>query len=164
MAKSKNKSKGNKNKEYVSKSNLVKNAVSDPKRPARGAKAPLIITDDMMSGSNHDLNTGNKQTIKPTSKSVVPQVKVEQPSNKKTLKPGEVVRGKVKWFDVQKGYGFIIDEHGNEVFVHYTNITSGKTYVGLDKNDTVEFAVKQGEKGIEASDVFVTVATTKDDK
>lgn len=163
MAKSKNKSKGNKNKEYVSKSNLVKNAALDPKRPARGAKVPLIITDDMMSGSNHG-NAGHKQTIKPTPKSAVPQVKVEPPSNKKTLKPGEVVRGKVKWFDVQKGYGFIIDEHGNEVFVHYTNITSGKTYVGLDKNDTVEFAVKQGEKGIEASDVFVTVATTKDNK
>ena len=162
MAKSKNKLKGNKNKEYVSKSNLVKNATAAT-RPARGTKASIIIADGM-TASNSNLNVGKKQTTKPTSKSSVSQVKVEAPSSKNTLKPGEVVTGKVKWFDVQKGYGFIIDEHGNEVFVHYRNITSGKTYVGLDKNDTVEFAVKQGEKGIEASDVFVMVATTKDDK
>lgn len=55
-------------------------------------------------------------------------------------------KGTVKWFNNQKGYGFISDESGKDVFVHYTglNMDGFKT---LDEGQAVEFEVTEGEKG-----------------
>jgi CspA family cold shock protein len=54
--------------------------------------------------------------------------------------------GVVKWFNNQKGYGFIARDSGGDVFVHYTAI-SGQGYRTLNEGDRVEFSVQQGEKG-----------------
>lgn len=63
------------------------------------------------------------------------------------------MRGKIKWFDAQKGYGFITAEDGKEIFVHFSSIESGRTYVGLDKEDTVEFEIGKNNKGPQAINV-----------
>jgi CspA family cold shock protein len=61
--------------------------------------------------------------------------------------------GTVKWFNSEKGYGFIAPEDGSaDVFVHYSAI-SGSGYRSLDENDRVEFEVKPGPKGPQANDV-----------
>ena len=61
-------------------------------------------------------------------------------------------KGTVKWFNHQKGYGFISDESGKDVFVHYTglNMDGFKT---LDEGQAVEFEVTEGEKGPQAVNV-----------
>ena len=60
--------------------------------------------------------------------------------------------GKVKWFNESKGYGFIQRDDGDDVFVHYSNIT-GKGFRTLKENDTVEFEVNEGSKGLQAVNV-----------
>ena len=72
-----------------------------------------------------------------------------------------VITGKVKWFDVTKGYGFIVDENGNEVFVHFSDIQSGKTYTGFDKNDKVTFEIKDGKNGPQAANVNIIPSNKK---
>jgi len=62
------------------------------------------------------------------------------------------VTGKVKWFSNVKGYGFIEQEGGQDVFVHYSSI-QGAGYKTLEEGDTVTFEVIQGEKGPQASSV-----------
>jgi CspA family cold shock protein len=64
-------------------------------------------------------------------------------------------RGKVKWFDGKKGYGFIEREEGGDVFVHYTAIKSDKEYKSLEQGATVEFDVAEGKKGLQAINVVV---------
>ncbi|MDE6957092.1 MAG: cold-shock protein [Lachnospiraceae bacterium] len=61
-------------------------------------------------------------------------------------------RGTVKWFNNQKGYGFICDDAGNDVFVHYSglNMDGFKT---LEEGQTVEFDVTEGTKGPQATNV-----------
>jgi len=68
-----------------------------------------------------------------------------------------MAKGKVKWFNNQKGYGFITPESGDDVFVHYSAI-QGDGYKSLKENDEVEFEVEQGPKGEQA--VNVTRAQT----
>ena len=63
------------------------------------------------------------------------------------------VTGTVKWFNSQKGFGFIERENGPDVFVHYSGIT-GSGYRELNEGDRVEFAVTQGPKGPQASEVI----------
>jgi CspA family cold shock protein len=58
-------------------------------------------------------------------------------------------RGKVKWFNETKGYGFIEQEDGPDVFVHYTAIV-GEGFRTLNEGDEVEFEVKESEKGLQA--------------
>ena len=63
-----------------------------------------------------------------------------------------MVRGKVKWFSNQKGYGFITPEEGNDLFVHYTAIQDDG-YKTLEEGQEVEFEVTQGAKGEQATNV-----------
>ena len=60
--------------------------------------------------------------------------------------------GTVKWFSDMKGYGFIAQENGNEVFVHHSRI-QGDGYRTLHEGDRVEFEEVTSEKGKEATDV-----------
>ena len=60
--------------------------------------------------------------------------------------------GKVKWFNNQKGYGFITPESGNDVFVHHSAI-QGNGYKSLDEGQAVEFEIQQGPKGEQAVNV-----------
>jgi CspA family cold shock protein len=63
-------------------------------------------------------------------------------------------KGSVKWFNSTKGYGFIQQENGEDVFVHFQSIISDG-YKTLDENDKVEFIVSEGQKGLQASQVRV---------
>ncbi len=62
--------------------------------------------------------------------------------------------GNVKFFNAEKGYGFISREGGDDVFVHYSNI-QGSGYRSLDEGQAVEFDVAPGRKGEEAQNVRV---------
>ncbi len=62
------------------------------------------------------------------------------------------MKGTVKWFDVKKGFGFIQQEDGNDVFVHYSNI-SGNGFKVLEDGESVEFEVVEGDKGLQAQNV-----------
>lgn len=63
-----------------------------------------------------------------------------------------MARGKVKWFNDTKGFGFIQQESGEDVFVHYTAIT-GEGFKTLKEGEEVEFEVTDGPKGPQASNV-----------
>lgn len=60
--------------------------------------------------------------------------------------------GKVKWFNSEKGYGFITTEEGYEVFVHYSAITGGG-FKSLEEGQDVEFEVTEGDRGPQATNV-----------
>ena len=62
------------------------------------------------------------------------------------------MKGKVKWFYAKKGFGFISDEEGNDVFVHFSALQMDGFKV-LDEGDEVEFEVIDGEKGPQAANV-----------
>ncbi len=62
--------------------------------------------------------------------------------------------GTVKWFSPEKGYGFISQEGGPDVFVHFSAI-QGEGYRNLEEGQRVEFEVTQGEKGPQAANVRV---------
>ena len=64
----------------------------------------------------------------------------------------EMSKGTVKWFNNQKGYGFICDEQGNDVFVHYTGLKMSG-FKSLEEGQTVEFEVVNGAKGPQATNV-----------
>ena len=60
--------------------------------------------------------------------------------------------GKVKWFNAKKGYGFICDEDGADVFVHFSALNM-EGFKVLEEGDTVEYEVVDGEKGPQAATV-----------
>ena len=62
------------------------------------------------------------------------------------------MKGTVKWFSKQKGYGFISDVEGNDVFVHFSGINMDG-YKALNEGAEVEYEVAQGEKGPQAVNV-----------
>ena len=63
-------------------------------------------------------------------------------------------KGTVKWFNNQKGYGFISDEEGNDVFVHFSGLNMDG-YKTLEEGASVEFDVTEGAKGPQAGNVTV---------
>lgn len=67
----------------------------------------------------------------------------------------ERVKGTVKWFNGDKGYGFISQPNGDDLFVHYSEI-QGAGFRSLNEGDEVEFEITQGKKGLQASNVIVT--------
>lgn len=64
------------------------------------------------------------------------------------------MRGTVKWFNPEKGYGFIINEEGQEIFVHYTGIEK-EGFKTLNDGDNVEFSVERVERGWQAFNVRI---------
>ena len=60
--------------------------------------------------------------------------------------------GTVKWFNAQKGYGFITTEEGKDVFVHYSGIVE-EGFKSLDEGQSVQFDLTQGQKGDQAVNV-----------
>lgn len=62
------------------------------------------------------------------------------------------MKGTVKWFNNQKGYGFISDENGDDVFVHYSGLNMDG-FKSLDEGAQVEFDVTEGAKGSQATNV-----------
>ena len=60
--------------------------------------------------------------------------------------------GTVKWFNAKKGYGFICDENGDDIFVHFSALNMSGFKV-LEEGDKVEFEVIEGEKGPQAANV-----------
>ena len=63
-----------------------------------------------------------------------------------------MAQGTVKWFNAEKGFGFITSDEGGDVFVHHTAII-GEGYRSLDEGQKVSFDVTQGQKGPQASNV-----------
>ena len=68
------------------------------------------------------------------------------------VKEFHVTRGTVKWFNDAKGFGFISQENGEDVFVHFSAI-DGDGFKTLNEGDEVEFEVNQGPKGLQAANV-----------
>jgi CspA family cold shock protein len=71
------------------------------------------------------------------------------------IKPGgrtNMTRGTVKWFNEAKGFGFISQSNGDDVFVHFSAI-EGSGFKVLAEGDQVEFEVSRGPKGLQASNV-----------
>lgn len=63
-------------------------------------------------------------------------------------------KGKIKWFNAEKGFGFIEPEDGSkDVFVHRNNVESLGRDQGLEENEEVEFSVEDGPKGLSAINV-----------
>lgn len=62
------------------------------------------------------------------------------------------MKGKVKWFNAEKGYGFIVSEEGNDVFVHFSAIVADG-YKSLEEGQEVTFEVENGDRGQLAKNV-----------
>ncbi len=60
--------------------------------------------------------------------------------------------GKVKWFDIKKGFGFIAQDSGQDIFVHHTAIT-GQGFKTLNEGETVSFEMIESGKGLKAQNV-----------
>lgn len=63
------------------------------------------------------------------------------------------VSGVVKWFNASKGYGFISNPEGEDVFVHFSSIRDDGNFRSLEEGQRVEFTIGEGKKGPQAQDV-----------
>jgi len=66
----------------------------------------------------------------------------------------ETVKGTVKWFNESKGYGFLSQPEGEDIFVHYTSIQA-TGFRTLKEGQEVEFTIERGPKGLQASNVTI---------
>ena len=66
-----------------------------------------------------------------------------------------ITTGTVKWFNSDKGFGFIEQKSGPDVFVHFQSINNSGGYKSLDEGQKVQFSVTQGQKGPQAANVSV---------
>ena len=64
----------------------------------------------------------------------------------------EIVKGKVKWFNAEKGYGFITGEDGQDVFVHFSAI-NGEGFKSLEEGQSVTYDLTEGARGMQAANV-----------
>jgi cold shock protein len=64
-----------------------------------------------------------------------------------------MTKGKVKWFNAKKGYGFLASESGEDVFVHFSEIQQTDGYKSLDEGQDVEFDIEKDAKGLKAKNV-----------
>lgn len=62
--------------------------------------------------------------------------------------------GHVKWFNEKKGFGFIVNENGDDIFVHYKDI-QGVGFKTLHENDSVTYVLDKGPKGFKAQEVVI---------
>ena len=67
-----------------------------------------------------------------------------------------MLKGKVKWFNAEKGFGFILDEEGKDIFVHFSVINQ-EGYKTLAEGDVVTYELKQTERGPQAANVSKVV-------
>ena len=65
-----------------------------------------------------------------------------------------MLKGKVKWFDTKKGFGFLTTEEGEDVFVHFTSIIS-EGFKDLKEGQEVTFKITEGKRGPQASEVDI---------
>jgi len=80
-------------------------------------------------------------------------VKIATDSRQENQRRKTMATGTVKWFNADKGFGFIApDDGGEDVFAHYTAIQSSG-YRSLNENQKVEFDVEQGQKGLQAANI-----------
>ncbi|MBC8589599.1 cold-shock protein [Wansuia hejianensis] len=64
------------------------------------------------------------------------------------------MKGTVKWFNAEKGYGFITTEEGNDVFAHFSQINK-EGFKTLEEGQEVEFEVVEGQKGLQAENITI---------
>ncbi|MDX9916572.1 MAG: cold-shock protein [Gudongella sp.] len=64
------------------------------------------------------------------------------------------MKGTVKWFNAEKGFGFITTEEGNDVFAHYSQIQK-EGFKTLEEGQAVEFNVVEGQKGLQAEEITI---------
>ena len=62
------------------------------------------------------------------------------------------MKGTVKWFNAEKGFGFITGENGKDVFAHFSQIQK-QGFKSLDENESVTFEVTEGQRGLQASNI-----------
>lgn len=89
----------------------------------------------------------------PSRVEILPSTRQNQEDKDKTviIHPSDLKKGKVKWYNEVKGFGFIATEDGEDIFVHRSGIYS--SYGGLQPEQEVTFDTKQGDKGIFAVNV-----------
>jgi CspA family cold shock protein len=68
-----------------------------------------------------------------------------------------ITTGTVKWFNADKGFGFIEQKSGPDVFVHFSSILNSSGYKSLNEGQNVQFSVLQGSKGPQAESVSVVI-------
>lgn len=66
-----------------------------------------------------------------------------------------LIIGTVKWFDAAKGFGFVEQQSGPDVFVHFSSIVNTGGYKTLEENQKVEFSISRGPKGPQAENVKI---------